>query len=139
MFNFQGLSKQKTVENFDVKVLAASRIKLSENAKNTISLTDDKQVFLDKDVTTDSFWIAAVDENGKKLTSTNTFGHKVLNQALGEGTEWRIDVLNSKEHDGITYFPLSLIETKEETKTEETSMKAEELDKVESVELEAKA
>ena len=70
MFNFQGLSKQKTVENFDVKVLAASRIKLSQNAKNTISLTDDKQVFLDKDVTTNSFWIAAVQENGKKLTST---------------------------------------------------------------------
>lgn len=129
MFNFQGLSKQKTVENFDVKVLAASRIKLSQNAKNTISLTDDKQVFLDKDVTTNSFWIAAVQENGKKLTSTNTFGHKVLNQALGENTEWKIDILNSKEHDGVTYFPLSLIEKE----IEEPSVKTIELDSLEEV------
>jgi hypothetical protein len=70
----------------------------------------------------------------KKLTSTNTFGHKVLNQALGENTEWKIDVLNSKEHDGVTYFPLSLIEKTEESVKTITLDKVEET--VEAVELE---
>ena len=120
MFNFQGLSSQKTVENFDVKALAASRIKLSENAKNVIGLTDDKGVFLDKDVTSNNFWIASVAEGGKKLTKTNTFGHKVLNDALGEGSEWKIDITGAKEFNGITYFPLTLSAAPAPKEIEET-------------------
>ena len=125
MFNFQGLSSQSKVENFDVKALAASRIKLSENAKNVIGLTDDKSVFLDKDVTSNNFWVAAVTEGGKKLTKTNTFGHKVLNDALGEGSEWKIDVTNAKEFNGITYFPLTLSAAPTPKAVEETTTEAE--------------
>ena len=119
MFNFQGLAGQKTIENFDVKVLAASKIKLSLNAKEIIGLTEETGVFIDKDVTSNNFWIAAVKEGGKTLSKGNTFGHKVLNLSLGEGTEWNIDVSGVMEHDGVKFFPLSLIEAVVETVVEE--------------------
>lgn len=117
MFNFQGLAGQKTVENFDVKVLAASKIKLSVNAKEIIGLTEETGVFIDKDVTSNNFWIAAVKEGGKTLSKGNTFGHKVLNLSLGEGTEWNIDVSGVQDFNGTKFFPLTLTSKPEAEET----------------------
>ena len=110
MFNFQGLAGQKTVENFDIKVLAASKIKLSAKAVETIGLKETTGVFMDKETTTGIFWIAAV-PGGKSLSKQNTFGHKVLNQSLGEQTEWDIDVAGVKEFEGVQYFPLTKVKS----------------------------
>jgi len=134
MFNFQGLAGQKNIENFDVKTLSASKIKLSAKAIETIGLTEEKSVFLDREVTTKTFWIAAVAEGGKKLSKQNTFGHKVLNSALGEGTEWDIDVASVQEVDGVQYFKLvqkvdeTTTETVNETVTEGTTTATETLE-----------
>lgn len=120
MFNFQGLGSTQ-IQTTDIKVMSASKIKLGQPLMDFLELNPEtSRVFIDKDVTSNKFWIAAIPvvtdpsdakkviSAGKKISADGSFGNANINYALGgQYSEYSVSKSEGVESDGITYYPLT--------------------------------
>ena len=119
MFNFQGTS-QKQIQTIAVKVLSSPRIKIGVTAKELLGMTEEHNLFIDKDLTTNKIWMAAIpvvkNEEGKTISmgrpvnKDGQFGHAGTNHLLGgQHSEWEIDAESKVTNEGVDYY--SLVQT----------------------------
>jgi hypothetical protein len=117
-FNFAGLAT-KRIAKVDVKVLAGSRFKIGTEAMDLLGLKGDdtSRIFLDKDITTNKFFIAGIpvvkDDSGKvtspgmRINKDGIFSQGTINLAIGgQHTELEIEKDQGIDNGGITFYPL---------------------------------
>ena len=108
-FNFAGLST-KRIAKVDVKVLAGSRFKIGTEAMELLGLKGDdtSRIFLDKDITTNKFYIAGipvVKENNKvvspgmRINKDGIFSQGTINLAIG-GHHTELEILREEGVEG---------------------------------------
>jgi len=143
MFNFQGLTNSQ-IQVTDIKVMAASKVKLGQSALDFLKLNDDaRRIVVDKDLTSGKLYIASVpvtkDDKGnvtspgRSVSKDGVFGHQAISHTLGgQYSEWEIKKESGQEFQGITYY--EIVETVNgERKRSEISGKETEQEKMDNI------
>lgn len=123
MFNFNEFENvtNKQIQLADVKVFAANKIRIGEDAYSKLGLTEDKTLVISRNKQGDVAIYATEQEGiGRKLNAKKEFSHQTISHILGgQHSEWTLEgegVVNPAT--GDKWFALEQTTSGEDVKKE---------------------